>query len=286
MKGLLKFTNVTLKRGGNLLFEGLDLELGAGERLQVTGPNGCGKSSLIRLAAGLLRPEHGHVERSPVALADDQIALDRELLLRNALGFWGGAVEQAMVALRSDQLAEVPVRLLSSGQLKRATLARVAASHAAAPASRPSTSIPWRAAGSSPTADSSLVRPPTQSYIGNRASHPSPVATASIFDPGMVIATKCFAKTDSFLSKLLFVAVMMTRFGAESTGSMSPLALVRSTKPTCCVVNTARSRAKSRASSTPISPVNTASRVRSSALAMCGPTGTARSLPRRASLKF
>jgi heme exporter protein A len=130
MRGLLKFTNVTLKRGGNVLFENLDLELGPGERLQVTGPNGSGKSSLIRLAAGLLRPEHGQVERSRLALADDHAALDRELLLRHALGFWGGAVEQAMVALRLDTLAEVPVRLLSSGQLKRATLARVAASRA------------------------------------------------------------------------------------------------------------------------------------------------------------
>lgn len=130
MKGSLKLADVTLKRGGKLLFEGLDLELGPGERLQVAGPNGSGKSSLIRLAAGLLRAEQGRVERSGLALADDHIALDRELLLRHALGFWGGAVEQAMVALRIDHLAEVPVRLLSSGQLKRATLARVAASRA------------------------------------------------------------------------------------------------------------------------------------------------------------
>lgn len=130
MKGLLKLSDVTLKRGGNVLFENLDLELGPGERLQVTGPNGSGKSSLIRLAAGLLDAQGGQVERSPLALADDHVALDRELFLRHALGFWGGAVEQAMVALRIDHLAEVPVRLLSSGQLKRATLARVAASPA------------------------------------------------------------------------------------------------------------------------------------------------------------
>src|SRR5262249_20112869 len=81
-------------------------------------------------AAGLLRAEHGRVECASLALADDHVALDRERLLRHALGFWGGAVEQAMVALRIDHLAEVPVRLLSSGQLKRATLARVAASGA------------------------------------------------------------------------------------------------------------------------------------------------------------
>jgi heme exporter protein A len=128
---LLRFENVALRRGGRLLFDGLDLELGPGERLQVTGPNGSGKSSLIRLAAGLLQAEAGSVKRSSVALADDHVALDRELLLRHALGFWGGGIEQAMVALRIDHLAEVHVRLLSSGQVKRGTLARVAASGAA-----------------------------------------------------------------------------------------------------------------------------------------------------------
>jgi len=127
---LLRFENVALRRGGRLLFDGLDLELGPGERLQVAGPNGSGKSSLIRLAAGLLHAEAGSVKRSAVALTDDHVALDRELLLRHALGFWGGAVEQAMVALRIDHLAEIPVRLLSSGQIRRATLARVAASGA------------------------------------------------------------------------------------------------------------------------------------------------------------
>ena len=128
--GLMKFSNVTLKRGYTQLFENLDLELGPGERLQVAGPNGSGKSSLIRLAAGLLRPQRGSVERSQLALADDHPALDRELPLGRALGFWGGAVDWAMDALGLTQLADVPVRLLSSGQLKRATLARVAASGA------------------------------------------------------------------------------------------------------------------------------------------------------------
>jgi heme exporter protein A len=128
---LLRFETVSLRRGGRLLFENLDLTLGPGEGLQVAGPNGSGKSSLIRLAAGLLREEHGRVERSPVALADDNVALDRELPLRRALSFWGGSVEPAMDALAIAFLRDVPVRLLSSGQLKRATLARVAASGAA-----------------------------------------------------------------------------------------------------------------------------------------------------------
>jgi heme exporter protein A len=114
-----------------LLFEDLDFKLGPGDALQVSGPNGSGKSSLIRVAAGLLRAERGSVERSPLSLADDNVALDRELPLRQALRFWRGGFDQAMEALALSPLADVPVRLLSSGQLKRAALARVAASGAA-----------------------------------------------------------------------------------------------------------------------------------------------------------
>jgi heme exporter protein A len=130
VKPLLRFEGVSLRRGGRLLFEQLDLALQPGQALQVSGPNGSGKSSLIRLAAGLLSAERGHVERSPLALANDNVALDRELPLSRALNFWGGAVAEAMEQLAIAHLADVPVRLLSSGQLKRATLARVAASGA------------------------------------------------------------------------------------------------------------------------------------------------------------
>lgn len=125
---LLRFGGVALQRGGRLLFEDLNLVLEAGQALQVTGPNGSGKSSLLRLAAGLLRPARGEVDRPSLSLADDHAALDRELPLRRALGFWVATPERAMEALGISSLADVPVRLLSSGQLKRATIARVAAS--------------------------------------------------------------------------------------------------------------------------------------------------------------
>lgn len=130
MSALLRFEEVTLRRGGRLLFEGLDLKIGAGQAVRVAGPNGSGKSSLLRLAAGLLRAERGRVERSALALADDHVALDRELPLKRALQFWGSRADAGLEALALAPLAEVPVRLLSSGQLKRATLARAAASGA------------------------------------------------------------------------------------------------------------------------------------------------------------
>lgn len=136
MTPLLSFDQVTLSRGGRTLVEGLDLGLAPGERVHVTGANGSGKSSLLRLAAGLLRADRGRVERAPAALADDHPALDRELPLGAALGFWArlggspGRVGEALAALGLERLAEVPVRLLSAGQLKRAALARVLASSA------------------------------------------------------------------------------------------------------------------------------------------------------------
>ena len=134
MSGLLRLDRVACRRGGRLLFEELSLGLAPGEAAVVTGPNGVGKSSLLRLAAGLLQPAAGTVETSAVALADDRLALDERRSLGAALGFWagldGGDAIAALAAMGLDHLADAPVRILSTGQRKRATLARVIASGA------------------------------------------------------------------------------------------------------------------------------------------------------------
>ena len=129
MSRLIGARGLALVRGGRLLFDGLDVALNSGEGLHLTGPNGCGKSSLIRLIAGLLIPVAGSIERAEVALADEHLALDRELPLGRALAFWRGPkLAGAMAAFDLDRIADVPVRMLSTGQGRRARLARVMAS--------------------------------------------------------------------------------------------------------------------------------------------------------------
>jgi heme exporter protein A len=151
---LLMLDGVACRRGGRLLFEGLSLTLAPGEAAVATGPNGVGKSSLLRLVAGLLEPASGTVAAQSVALADENLALDSKLSLGRALAFWaaldapgtmapsepatahdlipGGLFgpQRAMDAMGLAALSSVPVRMLSTGQRKRAVLARVIASGA------------------------------------------------------------------------------------------------------------------------------------------------------------
>ena len=131
----LAFDRVACLRGQRLLFEGLSFALAPGDAALVVGPNGIGKSSLLRLAAGLLAPAAGGIERSGrIALADERHALDPRKPLADALGYWAGldgaggnAVAGALAAVGLDAIAEVPVRMLSTGQARRAGLARLIA---------------------------------------------------------------------------------------------------------------------------------------------------------------
>jgi heme exporter protein A len=134
----LRLTDVACLRGGRMLFAGVTLALEPGGGALLTGPNGVGKSSLLRLCAGLLPTFAGTVACSGgVAMTDERLALDGELPLRDALSFWAkldragpDTVDAAMAAMALTGLAQVPVRMLSTGQRKRAMLARVIASGA------------------------------------------------------------------------------------------------------------------------------------------------------------
>jgi heme exporter protein A len=134
----LKIENVAVIRGNRLVLSGISLDAGAGDVIWIRGANGSGKSTLLRLIAGLLPKASGAVNvGGGLALADENLALDINLSVEKALRFWAdmdGAPpakrEAALVAMDLVSLADIPVRFLSTGQRKRANLARLMASNA------------------------------------------------------------------------------------------------------------------------------------------------------------
>ena len=138
------------RRGGRLVFQGLDFALAAGGALLLTGPNGSGKSSLLRVMAGLTPPSAGGLAWNRTAVTDDPPAhrarlhlvghldaLKPVLTVGETLAFWaamrGGtraAVLPALARFHLVPLAELPCRFLSAGQRRRLALARLVASPA------------------------------------------------------------------------------------------------------------------------------------------------------------
>ena len=125
-------------RGDRLVFEGVAFKLEAGGALQVEGANGAGKSSLLRVLAGLLTPAEGKlVNPFTTAWLGADATLKPGTRLRSELAFWAhldgrsDAVDAALTAFGLAALADLPVDVLSSGQRRRAALARVQASDAA-----------------------------------------------------------------------------------------------------------------------------------------------------------
>jgi heme exporter protein A len=140
---MLQAENLACRRGERVVFAGLSFTVEAGAAVLLTGANGAGKSTLLRLLAGLLAPAEGRLLwQGSDAFADRAAhagrlrylshadALKPALTARENLGFfarlWGGDVGAALASLGLAPLAELPARVLSSGQKRRLALARLA----------------------------------------------------------------------------------------------------------------------------------------------------------------
>lgn len=129
---LLAVRDLAVARGGLRTVEGVTFSLAAGQALILRGPNGVGKTTLLRTIAGLQPPIAGDM-----AMADDSVAyaahadgLKGALTVAENLHFWarvfgGGGVGPAMAVLDLTALSDRPAAALSAGQKRRLGLARL-----------------------------------------------------------------------------------------------------------------------------------------------------------------
>ena len=137
-KRLVEFTDVACELGGRRLFSDLNFTLTAGMKLGLVGPNGSGKTSLLRLMRGEIEPAEGSVRRAEalrLVYLSQMRDLDENLTLRRALApegdgliYQGRTIHVASWAARflftGEQLNQ-PVRNLSGGERARVLIARL-----------------------------------------------------------------------------------------------------------------------------------------------------------------
>lgn len=142
----LQAVGLACERDSRLLFEGLDLRLRPGEMLRVGGPNGSGKTSLLRLLAGLMTPTDGQVllDGQPLAMQRQaqagcllwigHAAGIKDLLTAQENLHWLSALQGRVSPTAIDQaldrvglrgFEDVPCQTLSAGQRRRVALARL-----------------------------------------------------------------------------------------------------------------------------------------------------------------
>jgi heme exporter protein A len=134
--------NIACVRGGREVFTQLSFSVGSGEALVVTGRNGAGKSSLLRLIAGLVQPSGGRLVLDggiDASIGEQahylghQDAVKPALSVLENLSFWVdylGGGRRPMASLKTvglDTLADLPAAYLSAGQRRRLSIARLLA---------------------------------------------------------------------------------------------------------------------------------------------------------------
>ncbi len=132
---LLAAEGLALERGGRLLFEGLSLQVNAGELIQVGGANGAGKTSLLRILAGLSRYGFsGQIERrAALVYVGHQPAVKALLTPRENLAWHASGsgshhpadIDRALARVGLYGYEDVPANALSAGQHRRVNLARL-----------------------------------------------------------------------------------------------------------------------------------------------------------------
>lgn len=129
---MLRVSDLACARGGLRLLEGISFELDPGEAMLLRGPNGCGKTTLLRTIVRLQPETAGMIEAEPdsIAYCGHQNGIKPTLTVFENLEFWAAVhaldnVDQALEAYGLSGLRDRPARSLSAGQSRRLGLARL-----------------------------------------------------------------------------------------------------------------------------------------------------------------